>query len=69
VRRNDIDFPRVAWEMAKSMRVFVMVEVGRARQVAIVSGLNKKLFTVRNHSQRSSIRVIRTSLPLLQLCI
>lgn len=44
MRRNEEDRPRDAYDNATKMRVFVMTEVVRARQAAIVNGLNRYLF-------------------------
>ena len=43
VKRNDRERPLEAFESDRSVNVFVMTEVVRAKQAAIVKGLNKKL--------------------------
>jgi hypothetical protein len=41
--KKERDAPREAWAVAQRMSVFVRTEVGRARHVAIVKGLKRKL--------------------------
>jgi hypothetical protein len=41
--RNDSERPLAALDMARSVNVFVMTDVVRAKHAAMVKGLNKKL--------------------------
>src|ERR1700749_4859995 len=60
VKRNDRERPLEAFESDRSVNVFVMTEVVRAKQAAIVKGLNKNL---RNTTSVSDMEFERIFIP------